>query len=127
LSAITVPPDLENYVAEAVAAGRFRDVAEVVRAGVSMLQRADAARAALLASLLDAQEEGDRDGHLTAEVLMARVEERLASATGRPGRFRGVSPRGTVPPSMKPRRLTKRREVWAVFFRGRQDALCLRA
>lgn len=79
MNAITLPPDLEQYANDAVAAGRFRDVSEVVRAGISMLQRADSARAALLASVLAAQDEGDRDGYLTADDLMTRVEARLAA------------------------------------------------
>ena len=83
--AITLPPELERYAAEAVAAGRFRDMSEVVQAGISMLQRADSARAALLGSVLAAQEEGDRDGYLTAADLMTRVEARLAGRTGTPG------------------------------------------
>ncbi len=81
MDGITLTPDLERFAAEAVAAGRYRDLSEVVAAGVSLLQRAEAARATLLASVMAAQEKGDRTGYLTADDLVARVEARLA---GRP-------------------------------------------
>ncbi len=35
---VTLPPELEQFAAEAVAAGRYRDTAEVVRAGVDLLE-----------------------------------------------------------------------------------------
>ena len=50
----------------------------MVAAGVSLLQRQEQARAELLASVLAAEEEADRDGYLTADDMMARVEARLA-------------------------------------------------
>ncbi len=75
---VTLPPELERFAEEAVAAGRFRDVSAVVAAGVSLLQRQEQARAELLASVLAAEEEADRDGYLTADDMMARVEARLA-------------------------------------------------
>jgi putative addiction module CopG family antidote len=40
----SLPPDLARFADEAVAAGRFRDVADVIRTGVAMLQRSEAAR-----------------------------------------------------------------------------------
>lgn len=75
---LTLPPDLEQFAAEAVAAGHYRDTAEVVRAGVDLLRQRDAARAELLASVLAAQEEGDSEGYLTGDDLLAQVEARLA-------------------------------------------------
>lgn len=59
-------------------------LSEVVRAGISLLQRAEKARAALPASVLAAEEAGDRDGYLTADELVARVEARLARRSTRP-------------------------------------------
>jgi putative addiction module CopG family antidote len=47
---VTLPPDLARFATDAVAAGRFRDVAEVVAAGVSLLQRQEQARAAFIQS-----------------------------------------------------------------------------
>jgi putative addiction module CopG family antidote len=74
---LTLTPELEQVAADAVAAGRYRDVAEVVRAGVTLLQRHEQARAELLASVLAAREEADRDGYVTGDELLARVEARL--------------------------------------------------
>jgi antitoxin ParD1/3/4 len=75
---VTLTPELARFAAEAVAAGRYRDLSELVAAGVSLLQRQEQARADLLASVLAAEEEADRDGYLTADDMMARVEARLA-------------------------------------------------
>lgn len=49
---ITLPPDLERFAAEAVAAGRYRDRSKLVRGVVSLLSRgekAPVARRGLLA------------------------------------------------------------------------------
>lgn len=78
MNAVTLPPDLERFAEDAVAKGRFRDVAEVVRAGVSLLQRAEAQRAALLASVVAAEEEGEREGFLTGNEVEARVRAVIA-------------------------------------------------
>ena len=56
---VTLPPELERFATEAVAAGRYRDVSDVVAAGVSLLQRQEQACAELLASVLAAREESD--------------------------------------------------------------------
>lgn len=75
------PPDLERFADEAVAAGRYRNHAEVVGAAVSLLREVERQRAELHASVVAAQDEGDRDGYLTGAELVERVEARLA---GRP-------------------------------------------
>ena len=75
---MTLTPELERFATEAVAAGRYRDIAEVVQAGVSLLQRQEAARTAFLASVLAAEEEADRDGCVSGEEMLARVRARLA-------------------------------------------------
>jgi antitoxin ParD1/3/4 len=81
MDGITLTPDLERFAAEVLASGRYRDLSRIVAAGVSLLQRSDAARTTLLASVMSAQEEGDRTGYLAADEVVARVEARLA---GRP-------------------------------------------
>jgi antitoxin ParD1/3/4 len=84
MNAITLPPDLERFADDIVAQGRFRDVSEVVRAGMTLLQRAEAERAAFIASLDDAMAEGERDGFLTIEEVMrdadALIEEMARAA-----------------------------------------------
>jgi putative addiction module CopG family antidote len=73
---VSLPPELERFAAEAVAAGRYRDVADVVVAGVSLLQRAEAQREKLLASVLAAEAEADRDGCASLE----QVETEMRAA-----------------------------------------------
>ena len=84
MDGIILPPDLEQFADAAVAAGHYRDAAEVVRAGVELLKRRDQAKAELLESVLAAQEEADRDGYLTGDDLLARVEARLARSAASP-------------------------------------------
>lgn len=81
---VTLTPELERFATEAVAAGRYRDVAEVVQAGVSLLQRQEAARAELLASVVAAQQEGDRDGYLTGDEVAAKVRATIARRSNIP-------------------------------------------
>lgn len=84
MDTLTLPAELERFAAEAVAAGRYQDVAEVVAAGVNLLRRQEAARAELLASVLAAEEEADRDGFVSGDEMVARVRARLAEKYGAP-------------------------------------------
>jgi putative addiction module CopG family antidote len=81
---MTLPPELERFAAEAIAAGRYRDKAELLAAGVSLLQRQERARAELLASVLAAKADGDRDGYLTGDEVAARVRARIARRSATP-------------------------------------------
>ena len=78
---VTLPPELERFAEEAVAAGRFRDVSAAVAADVSLLQRQEQARTELLTSVLAAKAESDREGYLTGEEVAARVRATIARAT----------------------------------------------
>lgn len=82
MDGITLPPDLEQFAVEAVASGRFQTVDEVVRTGVELLKRQEQARAELLASVLAAEEEGDRLGYLTGDEVAAHVRATIARRTG---------------------------------------------
>jgi antitoxin ParD1/3/4 len=82
MDAVTLPPELERFAEEAVAAGRFRDVSAVVAAGVSLLQRQEQARADLLASVLAAEAEAERDGCVSGDEMLVRVRARLAEKHG---------------------------------------------
>jgi len=81
MDTVILPPELERFATEAVAAGRYRTVSEVVAAGVSLLQRHEQARAELLASVLAAKEESDRDGYLTGDEVAERVRATIARKT----------------------------------------------
>jgi putative addiction module CopG family antidote len=50
MDALRLPAELEHFAAEAIASGRYRDMSEVITAGLSLLRRAEAARAAFNAS-----------------------------------------------------------------------------
>ncbi len=78
---VTLPPELERFAAEAIAAGRFRDRDELVAAGIELLRHAEAERAELLASVLAAKEESDREGYLTGDEVTARVRETIERKT----------------------------------------------
>lgn len=75
---VFLPPELEQFAVEAVASGRYRDRADLVAAGLTLLQRQEAAGGELLASVLSAKEEGDRDGYLTGDEVAARVRATIA-------------------------------------------------
>jgi putative addiction module CopG family antidote len=81
---MTLPPELERFAAEAIAAGRYRDKTELLAAGVSLLQRQERARAELLTSVLAAKADGDRDGYLTGDEVAARVRARIAERSATP-------------------------------------------
>jgi len=78
---VTLPLELERFAAEAVAAGRYRDMAEVVAAGVALLQQRDRARADFAASILEAKAEANRDGYLTGDEVAERVRATIARKT----------------------------------------------
>jgi antitoxin ParD1/3/4 len=79
---VTLPPELERFAEEAVAAGRFRNVSAVVAAGVSLLRRQEQARADFVTSLEAAEAEAERDGCVTGDEMIARVRARLAEKHG---------------------------------------------
>jgi putative addiction module CopG family antidote len=70
---VTLPPDLERFATEAVASVRYRDVSDVVAAGVSLLQHAGVARATFNASLEEAEAESERLGFLTVDKVHAEM------------------------------------------------------
>jgi putative addiction module CopG family antidote len=76
---VTLPLDLERFAAEAVAAGRYRDVADVVAAGVSLLQRQERARAEFIASLEEAEAEAERDGWHSLDDVLAEADRIIAA------------------------------------------------
>jgi len=82
MDTVTVPPELERFATDAVAAGRYRSVSDVVAAGVTLLQRQEQARADLLASVLAAEEEAERGGCVSGDEMLARVRARLAKKHG---------------------------------------------
>jgi putative addiction module CopG family antidote len=78
MDGVSLPPDLELFAAEAIAAGRYRDVGEVLAAGVDLLRRRETARAAFIASLEAAQREGEQNGFHEIEDVLAELDEIIA-------------------------------------------------
>ena len=79
MDAVTLPPELERFAAEAVASGRYRDVSDVLSAGLRLLQQADAEVAAFVASLEAAREEANRDGWHSLDEVMAEADRIIAA------------------------------------------------
>lgn len=82
---ITLTPDLERFAAEAVAAGRYRDMSAVVQAGLSLLKQTEAEVADFVASLDAARAEGERDGFLSGAQVESRVRAAIAKVAARSG------------------------------------------
>jgi putative addiction module CopG family antidote len=78
MDTVTLASELERFATEVVAAGRYRSVSDVVTAGATLLQRQEQARFELLASVLAAKDESDRDGYLTGNEVAARVRATIA-------------------------------------------------
>ncbi len=79
MDSVTLPPNLEQFATEAVAAGRYRDVSEVLATGIGIVRRLEAERAAFVRTLEDAEAEADRDGWHSLEDVMAEADEIIAS------------------------------------------------
>src|SRR5271166_858043 len=75
MDSVTLPPELERFAAEAVAAGHFRDRGEVVAAGVRLLQQADAEMAEFVSSLAAAKAEADREGWVSLDDMLAEMDQ----------------------------------------------------
>ncbi len=77
---VILPPDLEQFATEVVAAGRYRDMAELVAAGISLVRRQEQARADFVASLEAAEAESERDGFHTIDDVHAEMAAVIARA-----------------------------------------------
>ncbi|MBO0710686.1 MAG: type II toxin-antitoxin system ParD family antitoxin [Acetobacteraceae bacterium] len=78
LESVTLPPELERFATEAVAAGRYRHVSSVVAAGVRLLQRQAEARSAFAGSLEEAIAAGERDGFCSIEDVEREMDAIIA-------------------------------------------------
>lgn len=83
MDGVILPPELEQFAADAVAAGRYRDTAEVVQAGVRLLQTAEAEVAEFVASLEAAREESNRDGWVSLDDMLAEMDQIISETADR--------------------------------------------
>jgi antitoxin ParD1/3/4 len=80
---MTLPPELERFAAEAIAAGRYRDKAELLAAGVGLVQRLEVERAAFVASLEAAEADAEQNGTLGLDDVMADMDRIIEAAERR--------------------------------------------
>lgn len=82
---VHLTPELERFAQGCVSNGRFNNVSEVVRSGLRLLQEAEERRAAFVASLEGAVEEGRREGFLTADEVEQGVRSAIQAVRARKG------------------------------------------
>jgi len=70
---VSLTAELESFAQSCVESGRYNNVSEVIRSGLRMLLDAEKHRAAFVASLDAALEEGLREGLSTIEEVEAEV------------------------------------------------------
>ena len=75
MNGVALPPDLEQFVTEAIASGRFRDIEDVVRTGVDLVRRREKARAEFIASLEAAQRDGEQNGFHSLDDVLAEIDD----------------------------------------------------
>jgi putative addiction module CopG family antidote len=80
MDTVTLPPELERFATEAVAVGRYRDVSDVLPAGVNLLRQTEAEPAVLVNSLETARAEAERDSWVSLEDMTAEMD-RVISGT----------------------------------------------
>jgi putative addiction module CopG family antidote len=80
MDTITLPPELEQFATEAVATGRYRNVSDLVAAGLSLLQRQEQARTAFARSLEEAEAESERDGWHSLDDVLADMDAIIVAA-----------------------------------------------
>jgi antitoxin ParD1/3/4 len=71
---VHLTPELERFARECVAAGRYNNMSEVVRAALRLLQDWEGQREQFTAMLDEAVEEADREGAFTVEEVRAGAQ-----------------------------------------------------
>ncbi len=77
---VNLTPELERFAQACVKSGRYNNVSEVVRSGLRLLQEAEERRAAFVASLEAAREEGKRAGLATIDEVEAEIRTAIGAA-----------------------------------------------
>ena len=85
MTAITLPPELERFVGDAVAAGRFRDKPDLIRAAIALLRRVEADRTSLIESLEQAEADAERHGFCDLGDVERDMERVIEAALHREG------------------------------------------
>ncbi len=80
---VSLSPELERFAEACVQSGRYNSVSEVARAALRLLQETEEWKAALLASLKEAEAEGERDGFFTIEEVEADMRAAIVEVASR--------------------------------------------
>jgi putative addiction module CopG family antidote len=83
MDSVTLTPELQRFAAQAIASGRYRNMDELLRAGVDLLQRLEAERSVFVAALQDAEAEADRVGGVSLERVDAGMRAAIRAAAKR--------------------------------------------
>jgi antitoxin ParD1/3/4 len=76
---VHLTPELERFARECVECGRYNNVSEVVRASLRLLHAEDRRRQ-VRRMLDEAMEEADRDGDVSIEDALAKVDSIIAAS-----------------------------------------------
>jgi antitoxin ParD1/3/4 len=82
---VHLTPELEHFAQSCVESGRFNNVSEVVRSGLRMLQDAEQRKAAFIASLDAAREEGAQHGFATLGEVEMQIQKTIDKVRKRRG------------------------------------------
>jgi antitoxin ParD1/3/4 len=78
---VSLTPELERFAEACVQSGRYNSVSEVTRAALRLLQQVEQQRREFLVMLDAAEAEGEREGFLTLEEVMADIDRRIEAST----------------------------------------------
>jgi len=79
---LDLPPELANFAAEALASGRYKDPSAFVIAALDLMRRVEDERSAFIASLQEAEAEGERDGFLHIDDVHRDMAAMLRAKVG---------------------------------------------
>jgi antitoxin ParD1/3/4 len=77
---VHLTPELERFARECVESGRYNNVSEVVRASLRLLQDAEDRRRGVRRMLEAAEDEADREGDVSIEDALAKVDSIIAAS-----------------------------------------------
>jgi antitoxin ParD1/3/4 len=72
---VHLTPELERFARECVDSGRYNNISEVMRAALRLLEEAEQRRREFNAMLRAAEKEGDREGWIPVETVLAEMDE----------------------------------------------------
>lgn len=78
---VSLTPELDAFTAACVASGRYANVSEVHRAALRLLQAQEERRTAFNAILATAERQGEAEGFVEADVMLAELDALIAEAS----------------------------------------------